>query len=185
LVGDGGVEGEHAITKDHEVRTGGEAVDGIGGGGIAGIVMGASGSGEVSAGRESHDADPGGIDAIRSGPAAGETQRTLGILERDGVLITFAAQPVVEHVGGDAKGVEKAGGLDAFMVLGQSAITATGADHDRAAIGWNGVGFVEIEGGLMVLGGAFGFRRAVRPEEEPLGLRSAAGKGKQAKQKQQ
>ena len=91
FVSDGGVEREDAVTKDHEVRAGREAVDGVRGGGVAGIVMGTGGGGEMAPGGEAHDAEPGGVDAIGSGAAAGEAEGALGVVEFDRVAVALGA----------------------------------------------------------------------------------------------
>ena len=184
-VGDGAVKGEHAVAEDHEIGSGGGAVDGVGGGGVAGIVVGAGGGGEVTSGGEAHDADAGGVDGVGVGAVAHEADGALGILEGDGVAVAVAAEAVVEDVGGDAEGVEEAGGLDAFVVFGETAVAAAWADDDGAAVGEGGIGGVEVEGGLVFFGGAGGLGSALGPEGEVLGFAGEAGKGEEGAEEEE
>ena len=183
-VGDGGVEGEHSVAEDHEVGAGRRPVRGVSGGGVAGVVVGAGGGGEVASGREAHDADAGWIDAVGGGAVAHQAEGALGVLEGNGVAVAIAAEAIVEDVGGDAEAVEEAGWLDAFVVLGESAVAAAGADDDGAAVGLSGFGGVEIEGGLVFWSGAGGLGGAVGPEGEVLGFTGEAGQGEEGEQEE-
>jgi hypothetical protein len=92
-------------------------------------------------------------------------------------MITLGAQAVMQDKGGDALPVEPAGDLDAFMVSGQSAVSAAGADHEcgAAVVGvCRGPG---VEEGLIRVFGAFGQGGTLRPEGDLLRLRLLGVKG--------
>ena len=80
----------------------GNAVDGIGGGGIARVEVSERGGGEVAAGGGADDADASGVELPGGGLGADGAEGALGVVEHGGVAVAGGAQAVFEDEGGDA-----------------------------------------------------------------------------------
>ena len=125
---------DDGIGKYGEIGAGTDAVDGVGAGGIAGIEMGGGSGGKVAAGAEAHDADFGGVYPEFGGAGADGADGALGV-HQHGRVTVFGAEAVAENEGGDALGVEPLGDLLALVIIGERAVSATGADDDGLSIG--------------------------------------------------
>ncbi len=87
---DRGVERDDRVGQDQEVGTAADALDGIGGVGLAGVEVGAGGRRQVSAGREAHHADAIGGNAELRRAGAHEANRALRVAELDRVAVPWA-----------------------------------------------------------------------------------------------
>ena len=83
-MGHAGFEGDHRIAEDEEVGPAAGAIDRVGRRGVAGVESCAGGCREVSSGREAHQPDAGGVDAVLLRPRADQPQSALRIAELDG-----------------------------------------------------------------------------------------------------
>jgi len=127
--------------------------------------MGGGGGGEVATGGETPNADAVGPDCQFDRVDADVADSALSIPEFDGVMV-FGAETVFEDVCADAEIVEPGGDLDPFVVHGQHAIAAAGA-NDYAGLSLKGAsGGVEGQRRLIGLGGALRAGCAIRPKED-------------------
>ena len=91
-------KGDHRIAENHKVRTAAHAVDGVGVARVARVEVRAGGGGQMSAGREPHDADAIGRQAVLSRLGAHGADGALRVPEFHRVVI-FRPQPVLKHEG--------------------------------------------------------------------------------------
>src|SRR5438128_1947107 len=96
--------------------------------------MGAGGGGQVPTGREPQDADAGGIEVPRLGIAANRANRPLSVEQRH--LRSTFWQAIFQHHAGDAMTIQPRGDAVSLGAGDQSAVAATGAYHDRRAVGF-------------------------------------------------
>ena len=167
------------IGEDGEIGPGADAIDDIGAGGVAGVEMGGGGGGEVAAGAEAHDADFGGIDMIPGGADADRAERALRIVDHGRVAI-LGAETIAEDESGNALRVEPLGNLLAFVIDGERAVSATGADNTGFSV--RVLSNPGRERGDVLFLRALSARRAAGPEWEggrvrrlPLGEQSGGG----------
>ena len=143
-------EGHDRIAKDGEVRPAALAGDGIRRIFPAAVPMRGERGGEVATGRKAHDADALGIDAICVGVGADVLDGALCVVELRGVSI-IRREPVSEDERRNPELVEELRYLLTFVIDRQSAITTSGANHHRSAIGFILIGQVGADGRLMSL----------------------------------
>ena len=103
--------------------------------GVAGVESCAGGCREVSSGREAHQPDAGGVDAVLRRARADQPQGPLRIAKLNRVAV-LRTETVLEDERRDAHGVEIRGHLPPFVVHGQRPVPAA-RRHDDAGPCWN------------------------------------------------
>ena len=173
-VGDGGIERDDGVGENQKVRPAAGAIDRIGRVGLSRIEVRPGRRRQVSARRETHDADAVGRHAELLRAGAHEADRPLRVAELDRVVI-FRAEPVLEDERGHAGRIQQVGDLPPLVIGRERAVAAAWRDDDRRAGGLAravdrqrgpiGILFPERSGS------------AVGPEEHGLGLGVGIGLG--------
>ena len=83
----------------------------------------------MAAGRKSHDADAVRIDRVFAGMRAHVADGSLGIEQRDGIVVARAVA-VGQHKGRHSTVIEPLGDQSAFFIDGKLCISSAGADDD-------------------------------------------------------
>ena len=162
-----GHHAHHGIAEDAEGGPRGLPVDGIGGLRVAIVAFHAGRQRQVAAGRTAHHAHALGIDLEPLVVMPHQPQRPRHVTEHDGMSVALAAQPIAEHEGGDAAGVEPFG-VVAALVIGEAAVAAAGADDDRGRGGGCLWRRPPGDDGHVVIGLARRTGRVVLPEADRL-----------------
>ena len=127
---------------------------------------------QMPAGGKAHDADAIGLHAEFRRARSHQTNRPQHVLQRRRVPIA-RPQPVLHDRRRHAVRGEPARHLMAFVIHGQRAIAAAGADHDERARRLGFGRLIERDGRLVQIVGAHRAGRAVGPQQ--FGLRRVDG----------
>src|SRR6266481_9686913 len=97
--------------------------------------MGGGGGGQVSARRESPDADAVQLDAQISRVLADIANRAMGVVKRSGMVIA-RAEAILEDEAGEAVLIQPLSDIAALLVHGQVRVATARADHHAGAGGF-------------------------------------------------
>ena len=161
------IQREYTVGNDGEVGAVGDAVDGIGGGGIARLVRGGHVCGEMASGGESPDADLAGVHAQLRGVRADVADGARGVEHGRGVCVC-GREPVLQHKGGDAMRDEPAR-LGRALLLHDLMGIASAGHHDNGAVQTGSRNGVCEELGSISLGCSLRQRRARGPQNDGIG----------------
>src|SRR6185437_6522106 len=125
---------DHRIGKDEKIRTTADSLHWIGSFGISGIEVRTGGRCQMSASGKSHHADVVGVELILCSVQTRVTDRTLGIEQFDGMVIS-RSKAIGQNKCCYAALIQPVRYLCSFFVCRQLFITSARADHD-AGMGW-------------------------------------------------
>ena len=156
---------DDGVAQDAEVGARAEALDRVGGFGLARVEMREQRGGEMPACAGSHDAHALWVDLPLVGLGPREAEGARGVVEHRGMPVAFRAEAGFQNDADDAVFREPFGVACAF-VRGESAVAAAGADDEGRAGGFFRCREKGGEGGFVVVCVAECAGRAVRPERD-------------------
>ena len=156
-------ERDHRVAQHQKIGTAAHAVDGVRRAGVSGIEMRAGRGCQVPPGREAHDANAVRQHAEVGGLVADCADGALRVAQFHRVVI-FRSQPVFQHEGRDADGIQPARHLVAFLIHRKVRIAAAGT-HDHGGAGPTALRHnIGRERGLVFVLSALGAGRSAGPQ---------------------
>src|SRR6185312_3022571 len=118
------------VSKNEEIRTAADAINGIRCAAVPIVEMRGRGGGQMSAGRESHYADPIRRDAELLRASSNQTNRALRVLKLNRMVILWS-EPVFENKCRDAKRIQPICDLASFVVRRKMRVRAARRNNHR------------------------------------------------------
>lgn len=143
----GRFESYDRISQDDKIRSAAGVIDRVRCPRVPAVEVGCGGRSQMPACLKAHHSDPIQQDIEFFGPTAHQPDRPLRISQFDGVMVT-RPQAVLEDESGNAHGIEPVRHLPAFVVGGETSISAAWRNNDRRTRDVRPPRAIQREGGL-------------------------------------
>jgi hypothetical protein len=146
------------ITENCKIRAAADAVDGIGGAGLARVEVRGGAHREVAARGKSHDANLIGRNVPVGRMRPERADRALRVAQLYGMVILWA-QAILQNERNNALRVQKIRDLAAFVIHREIGVTAAGANNYSRHSGRRSAREIRGDGGNVLIVGALSARR--------------------------